>query len=690
MAARQALLALAALVLAAAVRPVPSAPSPPYPGVPKPPPPVCPPGARRVSCASARFTEAPAATPSSDIIDGPVLGNGNIGAAMSAADGGLQLWLGANNMWSTNTAPDHGLCDSAAARASPTHSGAVYTLISAGRVALTPAKPLSGNAAAPDFSALLDLERGSLEANLTYVATASEPVQLRTESIVAANNDTLVVKLSTSVPLALVVEVAVPQSATRVSAGAPWVLPTEAGVGLPHGLPMYAAREGVNQVDNNLLLNSCGRGGQHDGAQRFVVDPDGAVTTRDGRCLQLAGRPLGPDCTNSTLRLTVGPCGGAGTAWRLSAGQLILAAQADSPQYYAVVAGPRPPSVPGYGAVPGSVGGQSRGGLPLCRCTSVADCPAQAAAQCNASSTCQSFAVYLSGGSPGWDGWCQMYDTADTKDAYPDGGWNLWRKLPSRQQSVFEWRQAPRHGVKQPTGAPYDRLGDPWSQIQFVVADTSPSTEVWSHDSSSGVLFITENAAATGEACLTFAEPNRNINVAVAVTVVDASGTVVDVAGHVASNGAFASNTTISLQPDRPLWLLATVYVCCKGCEAIGTRRCPTLPPTAGNAAVQPAVAAAMDQQHAVARLQDDTMRFWDGFWNASSINLGPQYRQLEQFYYGMQYTVGAASRPGKMAPGLWGPWITTDGAGWNGDYTLNYNVGIHALRCHPFRTTHR
>ena len=57
-------------------------------------------GQRRVSCAAAKFDAPPASTPSSFIIDGPYIGNGNLGAALSA-DHGLQFWLGANNMWST-------------------------------------------------------------------------------------------------------------------------------------------------------------------------------------------------------------------------------------------------------------------------------------------------------------------------------------------------------------------------------------------------------------------------------------------------------------------------------------------------------------------------------------------------------------------------------------------------------------
>ena len=44
------------------------------------------------------------------------------------------------------------------------------------------------------------------------------------------------------------------------------------------GATIHAARQGVNQVDNNVLLNTCGRGGQHAGSQRFRVGAAGAVT----------------------------------------------------------------------------------------------------------------------------------------------------------------------------------------------------------------------------------------------------------------------------------------------------------------------------------------------------------------------------------------------------------------------------
>ena len=59
---------------------------------------------------------------------------------------------------------------------------------------------------------------------------------------------------------------------------------------------------------------------------------------------------------------------------------------------------------------------------------------------------------------------------------------------------------------------------------------------------------------------------------------------------------------------------------------------------------------------------------WWRGFWNRSAIDLGPDRQLLEAFWYGMQYMSGSSSRPGKQAPGLWGPWIQGDTMNWNGD----------------------
>lgn len=55
-----------------------------------------------------------------------------------------------------------------------------------------------------------------------------------------------------------------------------------------------------------------------------------------------------------------------------------------------------------------------------------------------------------------------------------------------------------------------------------------------------------------------------------------------------------------------------------------------------------------------------------------SHIDIGDTY--FEKYYYQSQYLFACSSRKGKFAPGIWGPFITQDGAAWGGDYHLNYN----------------
>ena len=66
--------------------------------------------------------------------------------------------------------------------------------------------------------------------------------------------------------------------------------------------------------------------------------------------------------------------------------------------------------------------------------------------------------------------------------------------------------------------------------------------------------------------------------------------------------------------------------------------------------------------------------KFWKRFWSASSVSL-PGHPLVEAYWWRSQYILAASSRPGGTAPGLWGPFITTDASLWHGDYTLNYNM---------------
>ena len=71
-------------------------------------------------------------------------------------------------------------------------------------------------------------------------------------------------------------------------------------------------------------------------------------------------------------------------------------------------------------------------------------------------------------------------------------------------------------------------------------------------------------------------------------------------------------------------------------------------------------------------RLTEQHRAWWTAFWARSFIEIPDQ--EIEKRWYAALYTMASCSRPGKVAPGLWGNWLTTDTPNWQGDFHLNYN----------------
>lgn len=64
--------------------------------------------------------------------------------------------------------------------------------------------------------------------------------------------------------------------------------------------------------------------------------------------------------------------------------------------------------------------------------------------------------------------------------------------------------------------------------------------------------------------------------------------------------------------------------------------------------------------------------QWWSGFWSRSFIEIPD--KTIEQCWYSSWYIMGSCSRAGKVAPGLWGNWLTVNDPAWHGDFHLNYN----------------
>eukprot|EP00118_Oscarella_pearsei_P004347 m.18432 g.18432 ORF g.18432 m.18432 type:complete len:780 (+) comp27660_c0_seq1:15-2354(+) len=126
-----------------------------------------------------------------------------------------------------------------------------------------------------------------------------------------------------------------------------------------------------------------------------------------------------------------------------------------------------------------------------------------------------------------------------------------------------------------------------------------------------------------------------------------------------ASDGRSFSTSMVSLGPNQTMSIFTTVLT---NRDVGYTDPVAAVQERLRN--VTPPVLDDLKMQHAA---------WWTQFWSLSSVSF-PDETLLENYWYGAQYILACSSRKGKVAPGLWGPWVTTDSAGWHGDYTLNYN----------------
>ncbi len=71
-------------------------------------------------------------------------------------------------------------------------------------------------------------------------------------------------------------------------------------------------------------------------------------------------------------------------------------------------------------------------------------------------------------------------------------------------------------------------------------------------------------------------------------------------------------------------------------------------------------------------KLKADHKSWWTNWYGKSRIALDD--KELESFWYGQVYLLGSCVRKGKLPPGLYGIWVTTDNPSWHNDFHLNYN----------------
>jgi len=73
-----------------------------------------------------------------------------------------------------------------------------------------------------------------------------------------------------------------------------------------------------------------------------------------------------------------------------------------------------------------------------------------------------------------------------------------------------------------------------------------------------------------------------------------------------------------------------------------------------------------------IAKLREKHLGWWKNFWGKSFVEIPD--KKIQDNWYGSLYLLACCSRADTPAPGLWHNFVTSPGASWNGDYTLDYN----------------
>ena len=135
------------------------------------------------------------------------------------------------------------------------------------------------------------------------------------------------------------------------------------------------------------------------------------------------------------------------------------------------------------------------------------------------------------------------------------------------------------------------------------------------------------------------------------------------------NDGSVEANLTVSIEADRQYTLVLAVQSSLDPPVPVSTTSGTRVGTDTSIDVLGSAVRLARRSSttEGLLALRTSHAHWWESYWNASSVDLGPERRVLESFWFGMQYMGGSANQAGKQAAGQWGNWIQTDDMNWNG-----------------------
>lgn len=597
--------------------------------LPPPPPPPCT-LTSRVACHRGIWSTAPSRTPSNGVVDGPLLGNGDIGAAVSYDDGtgGVVYWIGKGDMWATNTDVDQVIPS--------LHSDTFYTSISGGLVHIFPTgteetvnnlvnsssstatrySPLSSSSSSlspvrstVSFGAVQDLFTASVNLTATLQDALGNVINITYgPSIIASDENTLLIPFT---PVSTTLSVM--NWSIVVASETSWNLPLQSGVDTnqPSSPVLWTTKQGVTSTDNHMILMPCDTKTYvyYPAISTFTIQPNNLILLSNNTFQDNTANPVClAQANGNSTKLTIQPCnpsvGTGPTAWQLVSATIQRT-------------GIAPP-----------------GTFQLQRMDNPSVC---AWKQGNEFHNSGGFVV-IGNCADQEDSFWLPYDTVRQQIKYNDT--QCLTAIPPNTNITLAL--AGGIVINAGTGSVQRPLVTSVDNTQSTV---STSTAVYALTMNTTYYIVVTAVASPRDTTETVPMDNRLRHQQQRFPH-HYTGIVAPTATKLSSS---ITPSTDSLSTTDPLALALT---------NIHTNY---LDPNSNLAYI-----LARYSNHA---------SYWTTFWTAitAEVYLSPDHQLLEGFYYGAQYLLACTTRTSEVFPGLWGVFVSDTG-GWNGDSTLDYN----------------
>jgi hypothetical protein len=145
-----------------------------------------------------------------------------------------------------------------------------------------------------------------------------------------------------------------------------------------------------------------------------------------------------------------------------------------------------------------------------------------------------------------------------------------------------------------------------------------------------------------------------------------------------ATDGVYTTNSSFTLSPNCPTYLVTVVST---NMDATGFNpvalQITTTPAVVNPTSYALQLLGAYNSVSAIAASSSAQQTWWNAYWlqhGSSIVFQNSSLSLLHRYWWGANYLAACIVQPGKVAPGLWGPFATVPQPNWQGDIHMDYN----------------